>query len=61
MLVGIQGTLALWRAQDWPFDRLRTGLGVVDVARWVEAEEAVLVEVESVGEDVQVPHAAGRS
>ena len=40
--------------------RLRSGqrLGVVDVVRGVEAEEAILVEVESVVEDVQVSHAA---
>ena len=52
---------------ETPFDRLRAGfdpspsiwLGVVDVVRGVEAEEAVFVEVDAVAEDAQVPHAAG--
>ena len=57
---------------ETPFDRLRTGfdgdqgrlrsgqrLGVVDVVRGVEAEEAVFVEVDAVAEDPQVPHASG--
>ena len=55
-----------------PFDRLRTGfdklragsaqnrgLGVVDGGWGAEAEDAVFVEVESVSEDPQVPHATG--
>ena len=58
---------------ETPFDRLRTGfdrlragspspsiwLGVVDVVRGVESEEAVFVEVDAVAEDAQVPHAVG--
>ena len=35
------------------------GLGVVDGGWGAEAEDAVFVEVESVSEDPQVPHATG--
>ena len=43
-------------------DRLPTSrhwLGVVYGGWWVESEDAVLVEVEAVVEDVQVSHASG--
>ena len=50
------------RLRTGPFDGAQDrGLGVVDGGWGAEAEDAVFVEVESVSEDPQVPHATGES